>query len=272
MCDELQNGSLPLLIVTPNGRDDTGTNRDCFLLNPNAKTAHHLQMFKFLGILMGIAIRTGSPLSLNLAEPVWKQLAGQSLTPADLTEVDRDYVPGLLCIRDMDPSEKVFQTLEMPFSTPSASGVDVPLSTRYRHVTTENRQEYVRLALNYRLHEFDKQVAAVREGMAKVIPVPLLSLFSGYELETMVCGSQDIPLSLLKSVATYKGIDANAPLVQWFWEVMEEFTNQERSLFLRFAWGRTRLPRTIADFRGRDFVLQVSRNIIFELKFTASLI
>lgn len=47
-----------------------------------------------LGILMGIAIRTGSPLSLNLAEPVWKQLAGMALTPADLTEIDRDYVPG----------------------------------------------------------------------------------------------------------------------------------------------------------------------------------
>lgn len=50
------------------------------------------------GVLMGIAIRTGSPLSLNLAEPVWKQLAGMVLTPADLTEVDRDYVPGMLCI------------------------------------------------------------------------------------------------------------------------------------------------------------------------------
>jgi E3 ubiquitin-protein ligase HERC2 len=49
------------------------------------------------GVLMGIAIRTGSPLSLNLAEPVWKQLAGMALTPADLTEVDRDYVPGMLC-------------------------------------------------------------------------------------------------------------------------------------------------------------------------------
>ena len=72
-----------------------------------------------------------------------------------------------------------------------------------------------------------------------------------------VCGSPDIPLNLLKSVATYKGIDIGAPLVQWFWEVMEEFSNAERSLFLRFVWGRTRLPRTIADFRGRDFVLQV---------------
>ena len=46
---------------------------------------------------------------------------------------------------------------------------------------------------------------AVREGMARVIPVPLLTLFSGYELETLVCGSPDIPLNLLKSVATYKG-------------------------------------------------------------------
>lgn len=38
---------------------------------------------------------------------------------------------------------------------------------------------------------------------------------------------------------------------------MEELSQQERSLFLRFVWGRTRLPRTIADFRGRDFVIQV---------------
>jgi len=62
------------------------------------------------------------------------------------------------------------------------------------------------LALDYRLHEFDVQVAAVREGLSKVVPVPLLALFSGTELETMVCGSPDIPLNLLKSVATYKGV------------------------------------------------------------------
>ncbi|XP_066141939.1 E3 ubiquitin-protein ligase HERC2 isoform X1 [Euwallacea fornicatus] len=257
MCDELQNGSLPLLMATPNGRDEAGANRDCFILNPTAKTCLHLNMFRFLGVLMGIAIRTGSPLSLNLAEPVWKQLAGMELTPADLTEIDRDYVPGLLCIRDAGPDEPLFQNLEMPFTTPSSCGVDVPLSSKYTKITYENRLEYVRLALNFRLHEFDEQVKAVRDGMSKVVPVPLLSLFSGYELETMVCGSPDIPLSLLKSVATYKGIDSTAPLIQWFWEVMEEFSNQERSLFLRFVWGRTRLPRTIADFRGRDFVIQI---------------
>lgn len=49
MCDELQNGSLPLLIPTPNGREDNGTNRDCFLLNPMATSDLHMNMFQFLG-------------------------------------------------------------------------------------------------------------------------------------------------------------------------------------------------------------------------------
>ena len=236
---------------------------------------------------MGIAVRTGSPLSINLAEPIWKLIAGAQLTLSDITEVDKDYVPGLLCIRDMDPDPKAFASMDMSFSTPSASGMEVQLSSRYNRVTADNRQEYVKLAMQYRLREFDAAVSAVREGMSRVLPVPLLSLFTGFELELMVCGSPDIPLHLLKSVATYKGIitqttysffpekktyfdlclflgiEMSAPLVHWFWSVMEEFTTAERSLFLRFVWGRTRLPRSIADFRGRDFVLQVIIDLCF---------
>nr|XP_031307020.1 E3 ubiquitin-protein ligase HERC2 isoform X7 [Camelus dromedarius] len=257
ICEELQNGLTPLLIVTPNGRDESGANRDCYLFSPAARAPVHTNMFRFLGVLLGIAIRTGSPLSLNLAEPVWKQLAGMSLTIADLSEVDKDFIPGLMYIRDNEATSDEFEAMSLPFTVPSASGQDIQLSSKYTHITLDNRAEYVRLAINYRLHEFDEQVAAVREGMARVVPVPLLSLFTGYELETMVCGSPDIPLHLLKSVATYKGVEPSAPLIQWFWEVMESFSNTERSLFLRFVWGRTRLPRTIADFRGRDFVIQV---------------
>ena len=95
---------------------------------------------------MGIAIRTGSPLSLTLAEPVWKQLVGLQLTPSDLAEVDRDYLPGLLCLRD-DPA---LTALELPFSTPSAAGHEVPLSANYRRVTEQNKTEYIRAAMNYR--------------------------------------------------------------------------------------------------------------------------
>lgn len=61
---------------------------------------------------MGIAIRTGSPLSLSLAEGVWRQLAGQPLRPQDLAEVDKDFLPALLCIRDMTPTNKVMLQLD----------------------------------------------------------------------------------------------------------------------------------------------------------------
>lgn len=183
MCDELQNGSVPLLIQTPNGRGEAGANRDCFLLDPTLTSVLQMNMFRFLGVLMGIAVRTGSPLSLNLAEPVWKQLTGETLQPSDLTEVDRDYITSLICIRDMDDDPKLFQALHLPFSTPSAKGHDCQLSTRYTKILPHNKHEYVRLALNYRLHEFDEQVKAVRDGMSKVIPVPYLSLFSASQLQ-----------------------------------------------------------------------------------------
>ena len=49
MCEELNNGSLPLLIPSPNGREEAGTSRDCFLLNPTATSPTQRSMFTFFG-------------------------------------------------------------------------------------------------------------------------------------------------------------------------------------------------------------------------------
>lgn len=72
MCEELQNALTPLLIVTPNGRDESGANRDCFLLNPAAKSPLHMSMFRFLGTALQSAARPpGEPCSLSLCVCVW---------------------------------------------------------------------------------------------------------------------------------------------------------------------------------------------------------
>ena len=52
MCRELEDeGSdkLDLLVRTPNGRAETGLNRDRFLFNPEAGTERDLRHFWFLG-------------------------------------------------------------------------------------------------------------------------------------------------------------------------------------------------------------------------------
>ena len=263
MCEELENGSLPLLVHTPDSREDKEAIQGCFVLNPLLKSRLHIEMFQFLGILIGIAIRTGSPLSLTLAEPFWKQLTGDSLSVEDIMEIDRGFLPRLTYIRELDSDD---DSLDLPFTVINSAATEVILSKNHSKISSENREEYIMSALNYRLHEFDQQIAAVREGMSKVIPVPLLSFFSCVELETMVCGSADIPVECLKAVTTYKNVEPMDSLIRWFWQVMEEFSSLERSLFLRFVWGRTRLPRTAADFRGRDFVFQVSLFLTLSVK------
>lgn len=59
-----------------------------FLLNPAALSKDHMVQFRFLGILMAVAIRTKKPLDLHLAPWVWKQLCSMPLGGPDLEEVD----------------------------------------------------------------------------------------------------------------------------------------------------------------------------------------
>ncbi|XP_020630073.1 probable E3 ubiquitin-protein ligase HERC1 isoform X4 [Orbicella faveolata] len=104
MCQELQSYVVKLLIPTPNSITEVGYNRDRFLLNPAASSDSDLELFTFLGILMGVAIRTRKPLDLHLAPMVWKQLVAVPLVPDDIEEVDSLYMQSLRGIRDIHES------------------------------------------------------------------------------------------------------------------------------------------------------------------------
>lgn len=75
-----------------------------FLFNPSACLDDHMLQFKFLGILMGVAIRTKKPLDLHLAPLVWKQLCCIPLQLEDLEEVDLLYVQTLKSILHIEDS------------------------------------------------------------------------------------------------------------------------------------------------------------------------
>lgn len=68
-------------------------------------------------------------------------------------KVDKDFIPGLMYIRDNEATSEEFEAMSLPFTVPSASGQDIQLSSKYTHITLDNRAEYVRLAINYRFVE-----------------------------------------------------------------------------------------------------------------------
>jgi E3 ubiquitin-protein ligase HERC2 len=74
ICSELQSPALPLFIRCPNGRTDSGENRDRFVPRPDSTGALHISLYELVGQLMGMAIRSRNLLNLNLPAICWKVL------------------------------------------------------------------------------------------------------------------------------------------------------------------------------------------------------
>ncbi|KAK3583560.1 hypothetical protein CHS0354_026149 [Potamilus streckersoni] len=267
ICLELETQIVPLLCPTPNFKTEVGYNRDRFLLNPSLTSEEDMSMFKFLGILFGVAVRTKKPLDLHLAPSVWKLLVSIPLKVEDIEEVDTLYMQSLRGIKDIHKSgvnETNFHEY-IPldcFEGQSLDGRMVPIVPGGRSIPLNfhNRAEYIEKVIQYRLHEMDRQAAAIREGMSWIIPIPLLSLLTAHSLEQMVCGMEEVSVDVLKKVARYRGIDENHKIVSWFWNVLESFTNDERIQFLRFVSGRTRLPANPADISQRFQIMNSERS------------
>merc|ERR1711871_707863 len=79
--------------------------------------------------------------------------------------------------------------------------------------------------------------------MQTVVPERATRLFTWRELERLVCGSTTIDFSLWQRHTTYQGgFSSEHATIVLFWAVMKSFSVEEQSGFIRFAWGRNRLP------------------------------
>ena len=94
-----------------------------------------------------------------------------------------------------------------------------------------------------RVKEFDTQIDAVYRGLATQVPRHFLKLFTAHELKIIVVGRADVNVNLLKENTEYgEGYTENSRAVKYFWNVLTNFSHEERELYLKFVWGRSRLP------------------------------
>jgi len=119
-------------------------------------------------------------------------------------------------------------------------------------LTWQNRKLFCKSLVEYRKSEFTLQCNAMRRGLATVVPYTMLSLFTWEELELEVCGVPTMDLDLLQKMTTYSGCSQDEPHVQYFWTIMRQrFDERDRAKFLKFVWGRSRLPVRAQDFPSK---------------------
>jgi hypothetical protein len=269
-----EQGLLPLLIPCPNRRSGTGSNQDKFLLNPSCGTAllangpMALDLHRFLGKLIGTAVRHGLQMGLDLPALVWRPLSGLDVSRAHLESVDVATANNLSRVEELSTdtetaAEEADEVLGyLTLSTTLSDGAEVPLVPQGEKmaVTLENRELYVQLVEKTRLTESSQQLAALKDGLASVLPMELAPLFTPRELEVLICGRREVDVDLLRQCTEYsEGADEAMPHVQHFWEVLREMTSEERTSFLRFVWARSRMPNSAKDF-PMNFKLQAAHD------------
>jgi len=127
-----------------------------------------------------------------------------------------------------------------------SSGQEVPICPdgETKRVTKENLSEFIEKVIEARRNEAKVQVDAIREGFLKVLENKhsIIDLMTWEAFEMRCTGEKHISMERLKTITTFPNNAQDHQIVGRFWRVFEAWSDVERSAYLKFVWGRSRLP------------------------------
>ncbi|KJE95674.1 hypothetical protein CAOG_06100 [Capsaspora owczarzaki ATCC 30864] len=108
-------------------------------------------------------------------------------------------------------------------------------------VTQANKHEFVRARVDFAFKGLREAASEFARGLYSIIPHPNLAVFSSGELALLVAGSSNIDVDDWQQHTKY-GDQLSATIIEWFWALVRDLSQSERSLLLQFSTGMCRLP------------------------------
>ena len=208
----------------------------------------HLRYFEFVGRMLGKAVYEGIVLEVPLADFFALKLLGRPATLDELPSLDPELAQHLDFLKRYDGD--VETDLCLTFSVDDdefgkRTTVDLKDGGRCVNVTNDNRIEYVHLMAEYRLNgQVAKQSKAFLHGMHAVVPPGWLRLFNRPELQRLISGD-DVPIDvtdLRKHTKYAGGYNDLSPTIRDLWSVLNDFSKEDRGLFLKFVTSCSKPP------------------------------
>ena len=252
---------LPLLHPSPNWTAGECEERYKYIFNSSSTSPVRLDLFRFLGQIVGIAIRSKITLDLPLASVIWKSVVREPLGERDIASFDAPAAQfvthlGSLYLRVLtaadgpsalasvrEEAQTVLQDLNWTATRSDGRVVELVPGGSKKSVVLEELGLYLKLYVESRLSECSASIEAFREGLLSIIPESAIALLTWEELQKLVCGVRRIDVDRLKANTEYDDdLFPEDPHIVAFWEVLREFSEEEKSAFLRFVWARPTLP------------------------------
>ncbi|KAM0725175.1 Ubiquitin-protein ligase E3B [Formica fusca] len=214
---------------------------------------NHLQLFEFVGRMLGKAVYEGIVVDVPFASFFVSQFSGQTGGALyswldELASLDRDLYRSLTLVKHYKGD---IRQLELTFSLDEdvlgklVTHELIP-GGRTTAVTNQNKIQYIHHMAHYRMyHQIKEQTTAFIKGFRSIINPEWLSLFSTPELQRLISGD-NVPLDLRdlrRHTQYYGGFHDSHRVVCWLWDILEkDFTEEERGLFLKFVTSCSKSP------------------------------
>ncbi|KAH7021771.1 hypothetical protein B0J12DRAFT_773511, partial [Macrophomina phaseolina] len=225
-------------------------------INPHSGiNPEHLNYFKFIGRVVGLAIFHRRFLDAFFISAFYKMILKKKITLQDMEGVDADFHRNLQWTMDND----IDDVLDLTFSTDDERfgetvTIDLKPGGRDIEVTNENKREYVELITEWRIQKrVEEQFSAFIAGFHELIPADLITVFDERELELLIGGIADIDVEDWKKHTDYRGYTESDEVIQNFWKCIRSWDAEQKSRLLQFATGTSRIPvNGFKDLQGSD--------------------
>ncbi|KAI8040542.1 ubiquitin-protein ligase E3B isoform X1 [Drosophila gunungcola] len=214
---------------------------------------NHLQLFEFVGRMLGKAVYEGIVVDVPFASFFLSQLLGQTQQALyscmdELPSLDNELYRSLTFIKhykqdvaDLNLTFSVDQDVMGKIVTH-----ELHPGGKARVVNDHNKLVYIHYMAFFHMNtQIREQTIAFNRGFRSIVNPEWLSLFSPPELQRLISGDT-VPLDLKdlrKHTQYYGGFHDSHRVVGWLWDILaKDFTEEERKLFLKFVTSCSKPP------------------------------
>jgi len=224
-----------------------------FKLSPNLRSVHPsphsliqpgaMSYFSLAGVLVGLAIKEKLPIDVNFSKSFLKLVMGVQPNLNDLEDIDPEFMQSLSWMLNNDVTD-----LEQPFIYElDLFGVKVvqELTEDGINVTVDetNKKQFIsKVYLSKTLKEVEQPIERFKKGFYKIVPEHLAKLFASGELEILISGKSELDIQDLMKNTTYRDLNKESLLVQWFWEIVALMDQIMLANLLFFITGSSKVP------------------------------
>nr|CCC48395.1 putative ubiquitin-protein ligase, fragment [Trypanosoma vivax Y486] len=244
------------------------TDNGCVYPNPSSYEvtgdADHLRRFRFLGSMVGRALRDGVLQDVPFALHFRNSILGRNNSISNLKAFDPQLFHYISSIVSMSDDE--IRALGLNFTcTIDVLGkvheVELLHGGRDIPVTRSNCLNYIHLVADFKLNrQSARQTRAFQTGLEHIVDRSLLRLFDSKEVMKLFGGDaeSDIDVEDWKRYTQYHDAsDAGSTAVEIFWNVVTLMTPVQRKSLLKFATSMNRPPLLGFQFLNPPFKVHV---------------